>query len=90
MGDEADADWQAGLSEWGEEDIRQWLADKLYAATERAFMGPPRKQRQTALRVRGRAFETVELDDSGRVIEPPRPCPRCGPVLACSEHFVCT
>jgi hypothetical protein len=34
--------------------------------------GSPPKQRQTALRLRGNGFETVELDDSGNVIEPLR------------------
>lgn len=91
MGEEADADWQAGLSEWGEEDARRWLAEKMDAALMKAALGhTPKKQRQTALRVRGRSFETVDLDDAGKVIEPPRPCPNCGPVFACAKHFVCT
>lgn len=64
MGDEADADWQEGLVEWGQE-----MEAKLLEAV---MGGPPRKQRQTALRARGRGFETVELDDSGNVIEPVR------------------
>lgn len=91
MGEEADADWQDGLSEWGEEDARKWLADKMDAALMKAAFGPTvKKRRPTALRLRGRSFETVEIDDAGNVIEPPRPCPKCGPVLLCSEHFVCT
>lgn len=32
MGEEADADWQAGLGEWGAEDARRWEAEKLAAA----------------------------------------------------------
>lgn len=39
-----------------------------------AIVGPIRKQPQTALRARGRGFETVQLDDAGNVIESP---PRC-------------
>ena len=38
---------------------------KLFAA----IAGVLRKQRQTALRLRGNSFETVELDDAGNVIE---------------------
>lgn len=73
MGEEADADWQDGLGEWGEEDTRRWMAEKMDEAFRRALTGPERKQRQTALRVRGRTtFETVELDDDGKIIEPVR------------------
>lgn len=72
MSEEADADWQDGLVEWGEEDSRKWLTEKMDAALMKAAFGPPRKQRQTALRVYGRSFETVELDDAGKVIEPVR------------------
>lgn len=39
---------------------------------EAAIGGPRQKPRQTALRVRGTVFETVELDDDGKVIEPLR------------------
>lgn len=72
MGEEADADWQDGLGEWSEEDTRRWMADKMEEAIRKAYSGPVRKQRQTALRVRGRTFETVELDDAGKVIKPLR------------------
>lgn len=47
---------------------------------EKALLGPsPHKQRQTALRIRGRSFETVELDDDGKIIEPVR-C-TCGDMI---------
>lgn len=28
MGDEADADWEAGLVEWGEEDTLRWMREQ--------------------------------------------------------------
>jgi len=49
------------------------------ALTEAMMGGPPKKQRHTAIRARGNGFETVELDDAGKVIEPIR-C-NCGPVV---------
>lgn len=53
--------------------ISKWLAKKMEAKLTEAMMGgPARKQRQTALRLRGNGFETVELDDDGNVIEPVR------------------
>jgi hypothetical protein len=58
--------------------IEQQLAKRLDAMLMEALMGGPRpKQRQTALRVRGRSFEVVEIGDDGNVIEPPKPC--CSP-----------
>lgn len=40
---------------------------------EKMLLGPaPQKRRQTALRVRGTVYETVELDDDGKIIEPVR------------------
>lgn len=56
------------------ETLEHRLARGLERQIEAAMFGPVRKQRQTALRVRGRQFETVELDDAGNIIEPP---PRC-------------
>jgi hypothetical protein len=50
------------------------LAKQVEEHLSAAIAGPPSKQRQTALRVRGRSFETVELDDDGKIIEPPGPC----------------
>lgn len=73
MGDEADADWQDGLIEAGIEDTQRWLADRMDAALIDAVCGGrSHKPRQTALRARGRSFETVELDDNGKIIEPLR------------------
>lgn len=65
MDDEADKDWESDI-------IKQRMADAMAKIAEAMIMGPPRKQRQTALRVRGRSFETVELDDDGKIIEPVR------------------
>lgn len=56
------------------DDMMQKLAKQMEEQLFATITGPPRKQRQTALRVRGRSFETVDLDDDGKVIEPP---PRC-------------
>lgn len=54
-------------------DLAKALAEKMEAAMLEALMGGPApKPRQTALRLRGRSFETVELDDAGNVIEPLR------------------
>lgn len=44
------------------------MEEQLFAT----IVGAPRKQRHTALRVRGNGYETVELDDAGNVIEPLR------------------
>lgn len=55
------------------------LAKEMEAELFATITGPPRKQRQTALRVRGRSFETVELDDDGKIIEPVR-C-TCGSMI---------
>lgn len=60
MGEKADADWQDGL------------VDRIEAALMDALCGGRLPLRQTALRMRGRSFETVELDDAGNVIEPMR------------------
>lgn len=56
------------------DDMMQKLAKQMEEQLFAAIVGPPRKQRQTALRVRGNGYETVELDDDGKIIEPP---PRC-------------
>lgn len=74
-----------------EEQIMQKLAKEMEDAVSAAMCGPVQKQPQTALRVTPwGSFETVQLDDVGRVIEPPPRCWKCGPVMRCSEHFVCT
>ena len=69
MGEEADADWEAGLEEWAREEYEAYFQKKI---DEAVIGGPPRKRRQTALRTRGRGFETVELDEDGNAIEPVR------------------
>ncbi|WP_291869614.1 hypothetical protein [Bradyrhizobium sp.] len=56
------------------DDIMQRLAKQMEAELFATITGPPRKQPQTALRMHGNGFETVELDDAGKIIEPP---PRC-------------
>ncbi|MCK1669399.1 hypothetical protein [Bradyrhizobium sp. 153] len=71
------------------------IATELAARLEAALIatmtgGPAPAQRPTALRLRGRSFETVELDDAGNAIEPPPRCPRCGPIFLCSTHSVAT
>jgi ribosomal protein S27AE len=47
---------------------------------------PVMPPRQTALAVRDGRLVTLELDAYGKVIEPPPRCPKCGPVLFCSDH----
>lgn len=64
-------------------------------AIEATMMGPPRKQRQTALRVTSwGTLETVELDDDGNVIKPPSGC-GCGRMAimhmpSCPLAYACT
>jgi len=58
------------------DDLMQKLAKQMEEQLFSSIAGPPRKHRQTALRVRGHTFETVELDDDGKIIEPPAPCCR--------------
>lgn len=58
--------------------LAKQMEEKLMEAT---IGGPRQKPRQTAMRVRGRSFETVELDDAGNIIEPPAPCCRSWGVL---------
>jgi hypothetical protein len=53
-------------------DLAAWFAKRIEAELLAAIAGPPRKQRPTALRLRGNSFETVEIDDAGNVIEPVR------------------
>lgn len=61
------------------DDLTKMLAQAFDASIAEALRGPPRKQRQTAIRLRGRMIETVELDDNGKVIEPLRCI--CGNVI---------
>lgn len=63
------------------DDMMQKLAKQMEEQLFAIIAGPQRKQRQTALRVRGRSFETVEIGDDGKIIEPPAPCCRGRGVL---------
>jgi hypothetical protein len=67
------------------DEIARKIAERLEVDMLAAF-GAPKNPPQTALRLRGRAFETVRLDDDGNIIEPPKPCSRCGPFLLCAKH----
>jgi hypothetical protein len=86
MGEEADADWDAGMIEAGREYVENQIKDAFYAASRQP------KRRQTALRVRGRSFESVDLDDNGKVIEPPPRCCYGGALHApnCKYWLTCT
>lgn len=76
-----------------EEDISRRLTKKIESMLFDQICGPVRKRPQTALRVRGRSFETVELDDAGNVIEPPAPmlpelwCPACAELQILGHHL---
>ena len=62
------------------------MADEMMLALcgSGAFESP----RPTALRLTpSGAIEVVELRDDGSIIEPPKRCPKCGPVLLCTEHM---
>lgn len=59
------------LAEVSPEDIQRVRAC-FDRALEQAIFGLEPKPRQTALRVVGNGFETVELDDDGKIIEPVR------------------
>lgn len=47
MGEEADADWQAGLSEWGYADAKRAELDAAFAAREKELR---RKERDSCKR----------------------------------------
>lgn len=73
-------------------DTAQKLAKQIESDLFAMICGPVRKQPQTALRARGNGFEVVQLNDDGKIIEPP---PRCcyGTVLHapnCKSWGVCT
>lgn len=62
------------------------MADEMMTALcgANAFKSP----RPTALRLKASGgFEVVEMYEDGSIIEPPKPCPKCGPVLLCAEHM---
>lgn len=62
-------------SETTMKDLQERFAKELEAKLFEDLMGgPAKKPHQTALRLSGRSFETVELDDNGNVIEPPQRC----------------
>lgn len=66
--------------------LSQKMADEMMAALTGG--GAFTKPRPTALRLTPwGTLEVVELHDDGSIIEPPRPCPKCGPVLLCPEHM---
>lgn len=75
-----------------DDEISGWIAKKIEADLFRAMAGPQSSQRQTAIRMRGNRFETVEIGDDGKVIEPPPRCcygqvlhaPNCRFWLTCS------
>lgn len=53
--------------------------------------GAFKKPQPTALRLTpSGGIEVVELREDGSVIEPPKRCPKCGPILLCSEHMTIT
>jgi len=54
------------------DDMMKRLAEQMEQQLFATIAGPPQNRRQTALRLRGNGFETVELDDAGNVIEPVR------------------
>ena len=66
---------------------REFEAKLLAAMCCGPLGGPSIKKHQTAFTYRYGRYETVEVDDAGNIIEPPRRCPRCGPILACSDHW---
>ena len=59
------------------DDLENRIAKELEAKLFEALMGGP----ATALRLRGRSFEVVELDDDGKIIEPVRCTCGCWAVL---------
>jgi hypothetical protein len=73
-----------------EEDILQMMAKKMADDMMSVLCGSGAfsKPQPTALRLTpsGR-FEVVELRDDGSIIEPPKRCPKCGPILLCAEHM---
>jgi hypothetical protein len=72
------------------EDILQRIAKRMADDMWNVLCGSSafKSPRPTALRLTASGgFEVVEIDDNGKVIEPPKPCPKCGPVLLCSEHM---
>jgi hypothetical protein len=73
-----------------EEAVAKQMIDRLAEDLFRTLCGSMKPNRPTMLRYRNGRFESVELDDFYQPIEPPTRCPKCGPVLCCSEHMVVT
>lgn len=72
------------------ERILQHMAKKMADDMMSALVGAGafNKPQPTALRLTASGgFEVVELRDDGSIIEPPKRCPKCGPILLCSEHM---
>lgn len=72
------------------EQVLQQFAKKMADEAMAVLCGSSafKKPQPTALRLTpSGGFEVVELRDDGSIIEPPKPCPRCGPFLLCSEHL---
>lgn len=70
-----------------EEEAMQAIGRMVDRMIDETIGGPPKINKLTALRYVGGRFESVEIDDNGLIIEPPRRCPKCGPVLLCAEHM---
>lgn len=47
MGEEADADWEAGLVEWGIEDAREWYRQQLAKVPRKDKAPRPRRAAST-------------------------------------------
>lgn len=81
------------LAETSPEELEE-VRQTMDRAIEAAMMGPPRKQKQTALQLSpGGGFRVVELDDDGKVIEPVRcGCGRMSIMHApsCPLAYACT
>lgn len=72
------------------ERILQQLAQKMTDDMMHVLCGSGafKSPRPTALRLTPWGeIEVVELLDDGSIIEPPKPCPKCGPILLCAEHM---
>jgi hypothetical protein len=63
--------------------IMNELVDKLMAE---AVGFPPEPNKLTAITYRHGRFESVEIDNDGKIVEPPPRCFKCGVVL-CAEHM---
>lgn len=54
------------------DEIARRMAKRMDELMAEALFGPVKPPRRTCLRLRGNSFEVVELDDSGKIIEPVR------------------